>query len=308
MVTVDETLSKGLVRTETRALRNALRQHTGDVLRTFFEGVEPRFRQRSRLTLGEMQKLAADLGEQSSAAFSPLYSAIEVVGPTAGRPQSGSYEILQYWINPVEVEGTTNRLMKIAVFSAWGDRKQISLRAQDTLMSFYEHAAHRLLQRGGNQQTAVRAIGKRLVDTLILPTLALHERPASLADAEMHIPFENGLLVGTFVERPQGAIVGDYARITKQGRRGWRLSVPARADFVVKTYLGPEEMNDRRQWIAYEVDAWLASHSKEAEIIKRYICQNTNTLWKNGHMTEERFGELHGGFWRMHARVFENRV
>lgn len=304
MPIIDESLSRGLVRAETRDLRNALRQHTGDVLKTFHEGVFPHFEKGKRLSVGEVQDMANDLHENAKAAFTPLWCDMELDTSKRRGTPSISYEMLHYWINPVEVEGTSDRLLKVAVFSAWGDRKQTAMRAHDTLVSFYEHAAQRLLQRFDTREAAVRAIGQRLVETMIVPTLALHEAPASLAGTEMHIPFMDGLLLGRFVERPVDAVAGDYKRIWKLGWQTWAISFPTTAEFLVKTYIGPAEMSDRQQWIAFEVEAWLAAHRREGETIRRYVTYKLGTLWDNGHLAIEDFEALKADFWRMRNKVF----
>lgn len=303
MVMIDERLSKGLVRAETRALTDALKHHTGDVLKAFHDGVMPHFEKRSRLTLPEMEIMAKDLHGKARAAFSPLWCDLEVLPPTRGRPQSGSYEMLHYWVNPKPVDGTSNRLMMIAMFSAWGSRKRTSMRAHDTLTSFYEHAAQRLLQRCGSNEAAVRAIGERLVETIIVPTLAMHYAPPSLADAEFPIPFMDGLLIGRFINRSPENVVGDHRMIWGGGWRTHPITLGASFEFVVKTYIGPGEMTDRQEWIAYQIESWLADHRNEAETIRRYISYKLGTLWDNGHMSQEDFDALRANFWRMHARV-----
>lgn len=304
MTIVNGSLSRSLVRAEARKLTGALRRYTGEVLRTFHEGVEPRFREQSRLTLTGMQALAMTLNNSAESAFSPLSSNMVLVPPTPGRPQSGSYEILHYWVNPAEVEGTSNRDFRLAVFSAWGDRKTIAMRAHDTLTRFYEHAAHRLLERCGSKEAAIEAIGRRLVETLILPTLALDGTPETLIDTEMHIPFESGLLLGRFLPRVRDRLSGEYTRIDKRGRQSWTITFSVPAEFVVKTYIGPEQMTERQDWIAYEVNVWLAAHRNEAEIIRRHVCHKDGTLWDGGFMSRTDFDALRADFWQMRNRVF----
>lgn len=303
MVVIDERLSKGLVRAEARELTNALTEHAGKVLKSFHEGVRPHFEKRSRLTGSEMTGLANDLHNKAKAAFSPLWSDLEILASTRGRPNAGSYEMLHYWIYPKSVEGISSQLMMIAMFSAWGSRKQVSMRANDTLTSFYEHAAHRLLQRCGSQEAALRAIGQRLVDTIIVPTLALDDSPAALAGTEFFIPLLDGLLIGRFVNRPHEKIAGDYRVI---GRDGWStkgITLHSSAEFVVKTYIGPEEMTDRQEWIAYQINSWLAAHSNEAVMIRRYITNRFGSLWDSGHMCRNEFDSLKADFWDLHAKV-----
>ncbi|MBP2562227.1 hypothetical protein J2857_005018 [Neorhizobium galegae] len=304
LVVIDERLSKGLVRAETRGLTDALKQHTGEVLRTFHERVMAHFEKQSRLTLPEMQAMAVDLHNSAKTAFNPLWCDLEISAPTRGRPQSGDYEMLHYWINPKHVEGTANRLMMIAMFSAWGSRKQASMRAHDTLTSFYEHAAHRLLQRCGSNEAAVRAIGERLVETIIIPTLALHDAPSSLIETELAIPFMDGLLIGRFVRRSPDTIAGDHKIISKAGWRTRPITFGALAEFVVKTYIGPNEMTDRQERIAYQVESWLDIHRKEAETIRRYITYKLGALWDSGHMRRDEFDALAADYRRMHERVF----
>jgi hypothetical protein len=301
---IEKSLSRGLVRAETRLLTNALMRHTGELLNAFHDGVIPHFERRSRLSFAEMHALAHNLHDKAGAAFTPVWCDMEFVPPTDGRPQSGSYEMLHYWINPVAVEGTSDRLMKIAVFSAWGNRKHIAMRAHDSLVSFYEHAPRRLLQRCGNLDAAVRAIGERLVEVIILPSLALHESPAALIGTELHIPLLDGLLIGRFLERPLDAVAGDHRKISKVGCRNWTISFPATAQFVVKTYIGAEDMRPRQDWIAHEVLSWLQTHRREAEIFRRYIGYKLGALWDNGHMTRMEFEALRSDFWRMRDRVF----
>ncbi|MFB9948875.1 hypothetical protein ACFFP0_08450 [Rhizobium puerariae] len=303
MVVVDERLSRGLVRAETRGLTDALRQHTGDVLKAFYDGVIPHFEKRNRLTLFEMHAIADDLDKKAKAAFSPLWCDMERLPPTRGRPQSGSYEMLHYWINPKQVEGTSNRLMMIAMFSAWGTRKQISMRAHDTLTSFYEHAAQRLLQRCGSREAAVRAIGQRLVETIIIPTLALHDAPESLADTEFPIPFMNGLLIGRFIRRSTEKADGESRTIWKGGWRSRSVNLGASLEFVVKTYIGPEEITESQERTARQVEDWLAARQGEAEIIRRYIGYKLGTLWDNDHMSREAFESLVRNFWGLHGNV-----
>lgn len=304
MPVIDKSLSRELVRAETRSLTNALMRHTGELLKAFHDGVIPRFKRRSRLSFTEMHVLAHDLHNKARAAFTPVWCDMKFVPPTDGRPQSGSYEMLHYWINPAEVEGTSDRLMKIAVFSAWGDRKHIAMRAHDSLVSFYEHAPRRLLQRCGTMEAAVRAIGERLAEVIILPSLALHESPCALIGTELNIPFLDGLLIGRFLERPPDAVAGDHRRISKVGCRNWTISFPATAQFVVKTYIGAEDMKERQDWVAHEVACWLAAHRRETEIFRRYVGYKLGALWDNGHMTRAEFDALRTDFWRMHNRVF----
>lgn len=303
MVIVDERLSRGLVRAETLGLTDALNRYAGDVLKTFYEGVIPHFEKHNRLTLPEMQAIADDLDKKARSAFSPLWCDMELLPPTRGRPQSGSYEMLHYWINPKPVEGTSNRLMMVAMFSAWGTRKQISLRAHDTLTSFYEHAAQRLLQRCGSREAAVRAIGQRLVDTIIFPTLALHDAPEALADTEFPIPFMNGLLLGRFIRRSAQKSDGESRTISRGGwgRRGVCLGTSL--EYVVKTYIGPEEISERQKATAKLIDDWLAVHEEEALTIRRYIGYKLGTLWDNGHMSRQDFDALRADFWRMRDEV-----
>jgi hypothetical protein len=303
LVIVDERLSRGLVRAEARGLTDALNQNTGDVLKAFYDGVIPQFEKRNRLTLSEMHAIADDLDKKAKAAFSPLWCDMERLPPTRGRPQSGSYEMVHYWINPKQVEGTSNRLMMIAMFSAWGTRKQISMRAHDSLTSFYEHAAQRLLQRCGSREAAIRAIGERLVETIIIPTLALHDAPDSLADTEFPIPFMNGILIGRFVRRSPGKVDGESRTIWKGGWRSRSVNLQTSMEFVVKTYIGPDEITERQQWTARQVEDWLAVHWNEAEIIRRYIGYKLGTLWDNGHMSREVFERLSGQFWNLHGQV-----
>lgn len=303
MVIVDERLSRGLVRAETRGLTDALNRYAGDVLKTFYDGVIPHFEKRNRLTLPEMQAIADDLDKKARAAFSPLWCDMELLPPTRGRPQSGSYEMLHYWVNPKPVEGTSSRLMMIAMFSAWGTRKQISLRAHDTLTSFYEHAAHRLLQRCGSREAAVRAIGQRLVDTIIFPTLALHDAPEVLADTEFPIPFMDGLLLGRFIRRSAQKSDGESRTIWRGGwgRRGVCLGTSL--EYVVKTYIGPEEIGQDQILIARRIEDWLAAHHDEAETIRRYIGYKLGTLWDNGHMSLQDFDSLRDEFWKLHSEI-----
>ncbi|MBF2717680.1 hypothetical protein [Agrobacterium vitis] len=303
MVVVDERLSRGLVRAETRGLTDALNRHAGDVLKTFYDGVIPHFEKHNRLTLLGMQAIADDLDKKARAAFSPLWCDTELLPPTRGRPQSGSYEMLHYWINPKPVDGNSSRLMMIAMFSAWGTRKQIALRAHDTLTSFYEHAAQRLLQRCGSREAAVRAIGQRLVETIIIPTLALHEAPQSLADTEFPIPFMNGLLLGRFIRRSTEKIDGESRMI---GRGGWGrrpVNLQASLEFVVKTYIGPEEIKQDQELIARRIEEWLAAHQGEAETIRRYIGYKLGTLWDNGHISRQDFDGLREDFWKLHSEI-----
>ncbi len=302
-VVVDERLSKGLVRAEMRELTDALKQNAGEVLRIFHEGVVHHFERHSRLTLLEMQAIANELHDKAKTAFSPLRCDLEIEQPSGGRPQSGSYEMLHYWISPKPVEGTTNRLMMIAMFSAWGNRKQNAMRAHDTLTSFYEHAAQRLLQRCGSREAALRSIGERLVETIIIPTLALHDAQASLLDSEFPIPFMNGLLIGRFVERPADKIDGDHKTIGKEGWRTRPVKLGSAMEFVVKTYIGPEEITERQQRAARHVETWLADHRREAEIIRRYVGYKLGTLWDNGHMSKKDFDALSDDFWRMREKL-----
>ena len=303
MVIVDERLSRGLVRAEARELTDALNQHTGNVLKAFYDSVIPQFEKRSRLTLPEMYAIADDLDKRAKAAFSPLWCDMERLEPTRGRPQSGSYEMLHYWINPKQVEGTSNRLMMIAMFSAWGTRKQISMRAHDTLTSFYEHAAQRLLQRCGSREAAICAIGERLVETIIIPTLALHDAPDSLADTEFPIPFINGILIGRFVRRSPGKVDGESRTIWKGGWRSRSVNLQTSMEFVIKTYIGPDEITERQQSAARQVEDWLAAHRSEAEIIRRYIGYKLGALWDNGHMSREIFERLSEHFWDLHRKL-----
>lgn len=263
-----------------------------------------RFARGSRLPLDEMQALARDLHGKATAAFTPLFSDLAFALPSPGRPQSASYEMLHYWINPGEVPGTTDKLMKIAAFSAWGDRKFIAMRAHDTLVSFYEHAAQRLLQRCGGWDAAVRAIGERLVETLVIPTLALHQSPPALTGTQIDIPFMDGLLIGTFIPRAADAIAGDYKKIWKLGWRTWTITFPATAELVVKTYIGPKEITKRQEWVAFEVESWLAAHKHEADLIRRYAAYRLGSFWDAGVMTQEDFSALQADFWRMRNKVF----
>lgn len=303
MVVVDERLSKGIVRAETRELTDALKEHAGKVLQTFHDSVHPHFQKRSRLTTSEMLSLAKDLHDKAKAAFSPLWCDLEVQAPTRGRPNTGYYEMLHYWVHPKPVEGTSSQLMMIAMFSAWGSRKQISMRANDTLTSFYEHAAQRLLQRCGSREAALRVIGQRLVDTIIIPTLALDNAPATLIGTEFFIPLLDGLLIGRFASRSREKAAGDYRVIKRDGWSSKSITLLASAEFVVKTYIGPAEMTDRQEWIAYEINSWLAAHRNEAAIIRRYITNRFGSLWDAGHMSRKDFESLKEDFWRLHARV-----
>lgn len=301
---IDKSISRGMVRAETREITAALKSHAGQVLRCFHEGVAPRFTKGSRLSQEEMKALALDLHGRANDAFTPLWSVMEITPPSRGRPQAGSFEMLHYWINPVDVDGTSNRFMKVALFSAWGDRKQTAMRANDTLSSFYEHAAQRLLQRYGNLDAAVHAIGERLVETLILPTLALHEPHVPLAGTDFHIPFMDGLLLGTFAERSPDAIAGDYKRIWKEGWRTWTITLPVTVEFIAKTYIGPHQLTPSQKRIADEVETWLAAHRQDAEIIRRHVASKMGTLWENGHMTQAHFDALKADFWDMRNRLF----
>lgn len=300
---IDHSLSKGLVRAETRGLTDALNLYAGDVLNTFHQRVTSQFAKRSRLSLPEMNLLAADLHDKAKAAFSPLRCDLEILPPTRGRPQSGSFEMLHYWVNPKTVEGTSNRLMMVAMFSAWGTRKQTSIRAHDTLTSFYEHAAQRLLQRCGTKEAAVRAIGERLTDTIIIPTVALYDDPARLIDTEFPIPFMDGLLLGRFISRSPDKPAGDLKTIWKDGWRTRDIRFPAPVEFVVKTFVGPEEITDRQQWTAYQIEAWLSAYRTEAETIRRYISYKLGSLWENGHMSEADFDALVQDFKHLHNKL-----
>lgn len=297
---IDVSLSRGLVRAEARQLTRSIEQHSGEVLKTFYGGVGPRFEKGGRLSADQLRALAASFDSRAREAFSPLWSDMSFTPPTPGRPNSASYDMLHYWINPVEVEGSPNRLMKVAAFSSWGDRKNVSICAHDTLVSFYEHAAHRLLQRfPGNLDAAIRQIGQRLVEALILPSLAVFESERELANRQMHIPFMDGLLLGEFIARPFNAAVGDYRRFCRAGCQEGTMGFPVAAEYVVKTYIGPREISDQQKRSAHQVETWLTAHAMEADVIRRFASYKQGSLWDCGQMALEAVKDLHADFWRM---------
>lgn len=304
MVIIDERLSKGLVRAETRSLKDSLNEHGHEIFATLMDGIAPRFRNSSRLRFDEMNALATALFEKAGQAYNPLHSDLVITSPTKGRPNAGAYEMLHVWTRPIQIPDDSHHLMQMAVFAAKGDRKNVAMSANDTLVGFYEHAAERVLQRGGTRQEAIRAIGQRLIETIILPSLALDSDAEALIDTEMHIPFADGLLIGRFIERTEERLPGGYFRIhNRQAKEGW-LSSETKAQFVVKTFIGPETLNERHVWVAYEVNAWLAKHISEADIVKRRVFHPGGNLCNDGYFTHDEFDALKADFHRMRERVF----
>lgn len=304
MVIIDERLSKGLVRAETRSLKDSLNEHGHEIFVTLMDGLAPRFRNSSRLRSDEMNALADALYEKARQAYNPLYSDLVITSPTKGRPNAGAYEMLHVWTRPIQIPDESHHLMRIAVFAAKGDRKNVEMSANDTLVGFYEHAAERLLQRCGTRQEAIRAIGQRLIETIILPSLALDSDAESLIETDMHIPFADGLLIGRFIERSEERLPGGYLRIhNRQVKEGW-LSSDTKAQFVVKTFIGPETLGERQVWAAYEVNSWLARHASQAETIKRRVFHPGGNLCRDGHFNHDEYEALKADFHRMRERVF----
>ncbi|MBT9368975.1 hypothetical protein [Rhizobium sp. CSW-27] len=304
MVIIDERLSKGLVRAEARTLKQTLQEHGHEVFVTLMEGIAPRFRTESRLRPDELAAVAEALHQKAGHAYSSLYADLVLTPPTRGRPNSGAYDMLHFWIRPIPVPGEAHHLMRLAVFTSNGNRKNVEMCAHDTVVGFFEHAAERLLQRCGTRREAIRAIGQRLVDTIILPSLALDSDTGALIDTDMHIPFADGLLIGRFIARTEEKLPGGYFRILNRKVTEGGLCSETKADFVIKTFIGPDTLNERQIWTAYEVNGWLERHRDAAQTIRRHLFHPGSHLCDNGYMAHDDYEALKADFQRMRERVF----
>jgi hypothetical protein len=273
---MDGSLARGFVRTEARAIVSGFPKFAG-MPASLSDAVLPRFRKRDRLSPCELESLAEDLSARATEAFNPLYSSVTHRHGSKGRPNAATFEIVQYLVKPVDqapIGGRTpkDRTMRLVVFTAKLNRRAVEMSLSETPACFYEHAARQYLVRGGiGHDAAIRTIGLRLAQTLILPKLTLASEGAASKGTSLWIPLAGGLLLGGFEDRQAlGAMDGARMLINSRGKFNQRAVPPLTADYVARTYVNPEKLGADQKRIARQVDRWVEAHRDVADFLMEH--------------------------------------
>ena len=267
---IDPSLARGLVRHEARQLRDAHEQirHIPDEL---YRVIVDRFKGRRRLSASNLKLLAGEIDRKASSALSSICSSMTQRTPSRFRPGSVRYDIVHYVVGAVEqsaVAGRTpmDRIMRLCVFAARLDQREVAMSFRELPLCFWEHAARRYLVRGGGEHdAAVRSIARRLATTYILPALAVRATGGQANGSPLAIPFAGGLLLGRFQAEPKIDNSGGHVTFNKYCMRNHTVFYPTPTNFVVRTYVNPKLLRPEQHEIVREMEAWLAAHQAEAE-------------------------------------------
>lgn len=160
---IDPSLARGLVRHEARQLREAHEQirHIPDEL---YRGIVDRFKGRRRLSASNLKLLAGEIDRKASSALSSICSSMTQRTPSRFRPGSVRYDIVHYVVGAVEqpaVAGRTpmDRIMRLCVFAARLDQREVAMSFRELPLCFWEHAAPYEIAAGNMTRRCARSRG-----------------------------------------------------------------------------------------------------------------------------------------------------
>jgi hypothetical protein len=166
---MDERLSRGFVRADSRGLETAIgSERLTALFQTLAEKTRPRFSRQRRLSGEELKALMAE-ADAMVAGFRPIMSVASFCPGTKARPKSEAYENRYAFVT--SVEDSKGKCLYVYGLRTYGTRKRFAAEVTETETIIYAHAIERGLQRGGVDAGQVYDVGRSPIRAVALSLL-----------------------------------------------------------------------------------------------------------------------------------------
>jgi len=155
---IDASLARGFVRQETRQI-TAAQERVRGIPQELEKMIVSRFVGRRRLSAADLKTFAGQIDRKLSGAFNSVFCSMTHRTLSRHRPNSVRYDIVHYIIvaeeqPPINGRAPRDRTMRLCVFSAALDQREVVMSLRPTPVCFYEHGARQYLVRGGEEYDA----------------------------------------------------------------------------------------------------------------------------------------------------------